>query len=172
MSADPNIIPEGEFGRVRVFTTALDPEEASAITAKNVHKLLGDNVELNAAKVEVVPSGTLAGLGLTTYLIEGYGVAEEELAGRAAALDAVDGLLILIPSVAFGGKATTLDPNPSLRLLGTFREVAATPPAPMESFESAEGTLEPLETDPMPMPRTPHRSWIGAIGALLICWLA
>ena len=104
---DPFDIPSSERGGVRVFTTDLEPEGNAAITPGNVHKLLGQNLELDASRVEVFPSKALDGMGLSTYLHEGYGVPMNDLKGTSAALDALTGLVILVASSAFQGKGGT-----------------------------------------------------------------
>ena len=165
---DPLHVSEHEFGTVRVFTTALDPEDASNITPQNVHRLLGD-VTLNPAKVEVIPPPALAGLGLTGYLREGYGVADDDLAGRAAQLDAVSGLVVFLPASAFGGTTQIIDPHASMRFLGLFHEVKATPPRPMAPTEAARGTLDaPKGGATGGRSSGANRSWFIALGALLI----
>lgn len=168
MTTDPNHVTATEFGVVRLFSTELDPPDAAAITAQNVHRLLGDDITLDPAKVEVINSMVLEGLGLRNYLVRGYGVAEADLAGKAAAIDALTGMIVLIPSSAFLGIEQTLDPNPAIRFIGVFREEAAQPPAPMSQSTSATGTLpSPKESAHIPSPAH-RRSWIGALGALLI----
>ena len=164
---DPLQVSEHEFGRVRVLTAAFDPAEASAITASNVHKLLGD-VDLDAEKIEVIPSQALEGLGLTAYLAEGYGIAPEDLRDRAAQLDAVSGLLVFLPSSAFRRKAQTLDPNPALSLLGVFDEIAAEAPDQMPPPDAAKGMVAPLESQPSVPQAAKSASWIFAIGAILV----
>ncbi len=165
---DPLSVSEHEFGTVRVFTTALDAEDASNITSQNVHRLLGD-VSLMAEKVEVVPTRALEGLGLTGYLKEGYGVASEDLAGRAAQLDAVSGLLIFLPASAFGGTAQTIDPHPTMRLLGLFHEQKPEPPRSMAKPEAVGGILDaPKSGMAQPTETGRQRSWLIALGALLI----
>ena len=77
------------------------------------------------------------------------------------------GLIILIPTSAFKGKEQTLDPNPALRFIGVFDEEAAAPPAPTMKTASAEGDLPPPKGHSRPIPSA-GRSWIGAIGALII----
>ena len=166
---DPLVVGSHEFGTVRVLTTALDPEDASAITAQNVHRLLGDGVTLDADKVEVVPTRALEGLGLSAYLREGYGVADKDLDGRRAQLDAVSGLVVLIPASAFAGREQTLDPHPSMRFLGVFHEQAAAPTSQMSRPESAKGTVAATSGKaPKPGDRRRKGSWIIALGALII----
>ncbi|MBT8459560.1 MAG: hypothetical protein KJN60_07830 [Boseongicola sp.] len=164
---DPNQVAATEFGKVRLFSTELDPQDAANITAQNVQKLLGKDIDLDTSKVEVITSKAIEAIGLRQYLITGYGIAEADLKGKAAALDALTGLIILIPSSAFKGKEQTLDPNPALRFIGTFSEEAASAPGPMTPRKSAEGDLTPGPGHARPLPNA-GRSWIGAFGALLI----
>ena len=48
-----------------------------------MHKILGTDLSIDPAKVEVFPSKVLVGLGLAAYLREGYGIPESDLAGKA-----------------------------------------------------------------------------------------
>ncbi|MDJ0637409.1 MAG: hypothetical protein QNJ20_01140 [Paracoccaceae bacterium] len=150
---DPFDIPSSERGGVRVFTTDLDPEGNAAITPKNVHKLLGEDLDLDANRIEVFPSKALDGMGLSAYLHEGYGVPMSDLKGTSAALDALTGLVILVASGAFKGKATTLEPNAGLRYVGVFFEPRPDPPVKMTSPDAAEGQLSPTGEAPPPMSR-------------------
>ena len=167
LPADPNLVSETEHGLVRLFTTELDPPEASKITPANVQRLLGDGIQLDPSRVEVVPSKALEGLGLRRYLVDGYGIAEAELAGKAAALDALTGLIVLVPSSAFRKRPQVLDPNPAFRFIGVFREDAAEAPSVMAPRESAEGMLSPPARARRDAPGR-RRSWVGALGALVI----
>jgi len=168
MTSDPFTIPTGERGVVRVFTTDLEPEGDAAITAGNLQRLLGPDVTLDAEKVEVFPSSVIEGLGLSSYLQQGYGIPHEALAGKSAALDALSGLVILIPSSAFEGRTQVLEPNPGLRFIGSFREPDPEPPQRMAPAEAAEDHIEPRETRIDPEPRQRMSSWVIALGALLI----
>lgn len=169
---NPLKVAANEFGTLRLLTTALDPDDASKITPQNVHRLLGENLELVPEKIEVIPTRAIAGLGLTGYLREGYGIPEAELRGRAAQLDAVSGLLVFLPASAFDGKAQTLDPNPSMRFLGLFHEEKAAAPGPMATPDSARGTVAPPRRKSGPAAHPARmRSWVIALGALLIAAL-
>ena len=165
---DPFRVLSSEQGVVRVFATELEPEGAAAITAGNVHKLLGKDIELDPTKVEVFPAKVIQALGLAAYLYEGYGIAEDDLRGKRSALDALTDLIVLIPSSAFKGKALDLDPNPALRFIGAFREPAKAPPAPMPEPESAKGALTPSKQVETVHHRQRKGSWIIALGALII----
>ncbi len=160
-------IPADEYGLVRLFSTELDPPEAAAITAHNVHRLLGKDLQSDPSKIQVIPSKSIADLGLTAFLIDAYGIAAKDLAGKSAALDALTGLIILIPTSAFKGLEQTLEPNPALRFIGVFKEEAAKAPAPIPTPNTAtDPPLQMPAPTPLNSPRT--RSWIGAFGALIV----
>ena len=165
--SNPYQVSAGEFGVVRVFTTALEPEGDAAITPQNVERLTGSGVSLDPSKVQVFPAKMIEAIGLRAYLAEGYGIPEADMAGTAAALDAQSGLIVLVPSSAFKGAEVTLDPNPMLRLVGTFREERAAPPRRMQDTASAKGVVEDGETriDPR-ADRAARRSWMSALSAL------
>lgn len=169
MSDDDYFVPASELGAVRVFATDLDPEGAAAITPSNVHKLLGDDIELDPSKVEVFPGKVIQALGLSAYLSEGYGIAPQDLKGKRSALDALTDLIVVIPSSAFKGQAQTLNPNPALRFIGLFREPAKAPPVSMAQTDRAKGPLTPpdMAVDPAKL-RQRNGSWIIALGALII----
>ena len=166
--SNPYHVPASEHGVVRVFTTDLEPEGEAAITAQNIERLMGNGVSLDPSKVQVFPAKVIEGMGLTAYLVEGYGIPENDLAGTAAALDALTGLIVLVPSSAFRQREITLDPNPLLRLVGTFREEPGAPPRRMEPTASAEGVVPPGERriDPRAV-REARRSWMIALSALI-----
>lgn len=166
---DPHRVSSGEHGVVRVFTTDLEPQGDAAITARNVAKILGQDVTLDPRYVEVFPSRAVEGLGLAAYLAQGYDIPEQAMAGKAAALDALSGLTILIRSPAFGGREQMLDPNPGLRFIGAFREADTAPPVRMPHTGSAEGRLAtpPTRVDPR-QSGVRRASWAVALGALVI----
>ena len=169
MTDDPYTVSATEHGSLRIFSTDLDPEGSAAITAANVHKLLGPDVTLNPKKVEVFPAKVIASLGLSKYLADGYGIDPSDLKGKRAALDALTDLIVLIPSSAFGGTAQVLDPNAALRFIGMFSEPARQPPRPMAKSDSAEGQFTPpdVKNDTAKL-RQRKGSWIIALGALII----
>lgn len=165
---DPHHVPSGETGVVRVFTTDLEPRGDAAITKGNVAKLLGRGVTLDPTKVEVFPARMIEPLGLRHYLSEGYGIPDETLAGKAAVLEALSGLVILIPSTAFGGQEQKLEPNGALRFIGAFHEPAAGPPVKMAPTASAEGRTTPPKTHYDALATRERRwHWVLALASLL-----
>lgn len=167
MAFDPYKVLTTERGVVRLFTTDLLPEGDAAITSANVHKLLGEEIELDPSKVEVFPPSVIQPVGMSTYLNEGHGIPEADLEGTAAALDAMTGLVIVIPTTAFMGRDVTLDPRAGIRFVGAFHEPRAEHPKAMADTDMADGVLSPrggASGDPFIRHR---RGWMLALAALL-----
>ncbi len=85
----------------------------------------------------------LKGLGLSGYMREGLGIAEDEI--DAARLDALEGVLLVLRSGAFEGATLTLKPRAPLRWIGTYREEIA--PVRFERLPDASvwGAVAPEE---------------------------
>jgi len=149
MTADPLHVAANETGRVRVFTAEAAPEGASRITRDNINRLL-HATRLDASKIDLFPSQIIAEIGLTGYLSEAYDVPGNALEGTAAALDALTGLIVVIPSSAFGGIEQTLDPDPVLRPVAIFSEVGATRPGLTADHSSAHGSVTSRPAPPPP----------------------
>lgn len=167
MAFDPYKVLSTENGVVRLFTTDLLPEGDAAITSANVQKLLGEGIELDPSKVEVFPPKAIEPIGMSTYLNEGHGIPEEALEGKSAALDAMTGLVVVIPTSAFKGQEVTLDPLDGVRFVGAFHEQRAAHPKAMADPEAAEGVLSPKgggHADPLLRHR---RGWMLALAALV-----
>lgn len=163
--SDPFNVSASERGVVRVFTTDLDAEGNAAITTENVHRLLGEELVLDPSRIEVFPSTVMSEMGLSNYLIEGYGIPSEDLAGTAAKLDVMKGLVILVASAAFKGQEVTLAPAEGIRFVGAFREPSMAPPVKMTTTDGAEGTID--ATGPVPSVETAARPfWPIALVAL------
>lgn len=128
-----------EHGLVRLFMVDIPPEEVSAFDpapALGVEKL-------DPEQVEMFPLTDLKGLGLSGYMREGLGIAEEEIDN--ARLDALKGVVLIIRSAAFGGAAVMLAPKAPLRWIGTYREQTA----PVR-FEQLPGGAAEVEAAPEP----------------------
>lgn len=164
--SDPFEVPSSERGVVRLFTTDLDAEGNAAITAENVHRLLGENLDLDPSRIEVFPSTVIEEMGLSAYLSEGYGIPEEHLGGTAAKLDRMKGLVILVASAAFKGRQATLAPTDGIRFVGAYREPGMAPPKAMAVPESTEGHLSPVGSD-QSLSTRPGSFWPIALLALL-----
>lgn len=159
---DDFTIPENEREVVRVFALDVDAAEAARFAAppsKNgadwaLKRALGAD-RLKPEHVELFPARDLSGVGLPGYLTEGLGIAEDSVAPDRQALEAEAGHIVIVHSAAFEGAAQTLDPQPPLRHLGTYRLAQADPPRPTVPQPSDE-TPEVTPTAPPP-PGPPSR---------------
>ena len=125
-----------EHGMTRVFVAEADPDAPEApMTGEDAARLLG--TEVDVAKIEVVPSGSLAGMGLAGYLVDGYGAAADAVSPDRERLDDLHGQIVLVPSSATPGEAH-FTPAPPLRFVGLYGE----PPV------AAHEVMTPAVTDP------------------------
>lgn len=156
-------IPSSERGVVRVFSVDLeagalhafaDEEDGEALAAA-----LGAE-RFDRSKAEIFAVSDLSGLGLSSYLEEGQGVAPAELAGLRARLDAITGTVLVVPSSAFEGEAQTLTPRAPLRHVATLNE------------ERPDMRVQPLPSEaaigsgsPGGAPLPPHRNAVSRLVA-------
>ena len=160
--ADPMQVLSSERGVVRVFVA----DESVALGPEAVHAFLGDGIELDAAKVEVFEAEIIAEMGLSTYLEDGYGIPAEEM--ETDILDALEGVIVLVASSAFQGRAVRLAPNPAFRFVGAFQEPGNAPPKRMAAPKAADGTIS---VEALPQPTAASGSipaWLIALVALLL----
>jgi len=119
-------IPAHEQGTTRLFSMSMEASDARQVKADVTRQavLLGiDSVD--AAGVEVFQIVDLGDLGLAGYLRDGIDAQEADLARDRVKLAALDGWFMLVHSRAFEGKAMTLQPDPKLTLIGTYRQQGA-----------------------------------------------
>lgn len=165
-------IEEGERGLVRLFTVdipraeidAFDPAEALGAPA------------LDPDQTELFPLSDLRGLGLSGYMREGLGIAEEEI--DASRLDALEGVVLVVRSAAFGGASATLTVQTPLRWIGTYREETA--PVKFEPLPAGR-TQEAAAPDP-PAKRPSDAAMSGRVASVallvifaltaLVIWIA
>lgn len=167
-----------EHGLVRVFTLDIDPGEIDAWMPPEdadatwpLRDALGAQ-RLTPDKVEVFRADTLAGIGLTGYLVDGAGVDPSEIGQDAARLDALRGVLVVIPSSAFGDTAQTLSVTSPLRHVGTYREEApevAFHPLPAPGGDGLVTGMPDAAPDPG---RSPRGSLIVLAAIALVALLA
>lgn len=119
-------VRQGEHGIVRVFALELPAADVEDFAAHGpdwpLKHALGASV-LVPERVQVFAISDLDGVGLHDYLLDGMGVDPVALAPDAAALDALDGHVVVLTSAALGGAMQTLHPRPPLRLVGTYAEL-------------------------------------------------
>jgi hypothetical protein len=137
-----------EHGMTRVFVAEADPDAPPApLTNDDAARLLGTDVDV--AKIEVVPSGSLEGMGLAGYLVDGYGAAADAVAPDRQRLDDLHGQIVLVPSSATPGEAQFAPKDP-LRFVGLYGEPAAAPHEVMAPAATDPRPAEPRSVDPAP----------------------
>lgn len=115
-------VPSNERGMIRVFALSMTDKEARALKddPEAIGTALGASVD--AQHVEVFPVSDLEGIGLVGYLVEGNAVPPEQLSSDRAKLEKLGGWVMIVFSLAFGDRATALQPAPTLTLIGTYGE--------------------------------------------------
>ena len=162
MQVKPN-----ERGLIRLFTIDLPPEEINAFTthAADSGWPLKDSLgatDLDENRIELFDVKDLDDLGLSGYMTEGLGVAEQDITPDAMRLDALTGHVLIVHSAAFLGNAQSLAPRAPLRWMGTYSEEAAAVSFPPLPSGAAKGTL----ASPPPKQTNPHLTLLWAILAL------
>ena len=120
----PLTIPARERGVVRVFALSMTDPEARALSQNPdaIAQALGTDGLLDMNHVELFPITDLEGVGLAGYLNEGAGVPADALARDRGKLDKLGGWVLVLFSLAFEDRATTLHPASNLTLIGTYGE--------------------------------------------------
>jgi hypothetical protein len=159
-------VKQSETGLVRLFAVDLAPQEAQALKEQPdaLPALLGISA-LDADHWELFDLADLSGLGLESYLAEGHGIAEDDLAPMRWQLDALEGPVFILRSAAIAARPATLTPRPPLRWIATFGELKA--PVPLHSdlsSEAARGGLAP----PALAPRGPRGSIVVLVLGLVL----
>lgn len=138
------VIPEGERGVARVFALDVPPEHARFL--KDDPAALADILgveELDGEHAEVFQASDLGELGLAGYLSDGAGIPAGELERHRAALDALDGWVLVLFSRAFGGRAARLTPagvvRPVAALAAEPTDWSAKPMTPVDSARPGTG---------------------------------
>ena len=165
-------VKSGEMGTTRVFSLSMTSAEAQKLSkdADAQMALLGAK-GLNPAGIEVFSLSDLGELGLLGYLREGTDARDADLQRDASRLAALDGWVMLVHSLSFGGEATTLHPGSALTLIGTYtQEAAPTEHIPLEA-EAAKPYTGTAEKTPA---KTAGQSRGGSlvVGALVVIVLA
>ncbi|RVT82270.1 hypothetical protein DXV76_17495 [Rhodobacteraceae bacterium CCMM004] len=135
MTQNDLTVDADEWGTVRLFSLDADAPEAAALAqpagpdAPTLKRLLGAD-RIDATPVQAARVEDLEGLGLAGFMTEGLGIAPEAVAANRARIDAVRGVVVVVPAKALSGTAQTLEPQPPLRFVGLYREADAAPPTP------------------------------------------
>jgi hypothetical protein len=116
----PLEIAANETGVIRVFALSMTEIDAKALKSdpSAINAALGADVD--AEQIEIFPLSDLDGVGLPAYLTEGNAVPPEQLVPDRAKIDRLGGWVMIVFSLAFHGRTTTLSPIPALTLIGTY----------------------------------------------------
>lgn len=177
-------VPPHETGVVRLFAVELPEAEVAGFAGKDwsgfdaadeaaeappwpLRDALGAEY-LDEDFVEVFPARDVAALGLSGYLTEGMGLPEEEIAPDRERIDAVEGHVLVVGSAAFGGFAQSLDPQPPLRHIGTYRETPVHPVIGEIEAEAAKGRLARRSKHVVHHNASPLRTLLVVVVAMLL----
>ena len=148
-------------GRGSVFALAMPAEQARFLREPGAADQVLGISGLDADQIDIFRIEDLEDLGRAGYLADGLGIPPDQIADARATLDAATGWVMVLRSRAFGGRALTLTPADSLRLIATFHE----PGTDWSSTPMTTDSAKPY-TAPRPSPRQ-ARNEARRIGALL-----
>lgn len=165
-------LPAHEGGVIRVFALDLPEAEAERWRAPEgdvegddpLARALGAD-PFDRKYAEVIRLADLGAMSLSTYLAEGYGVPEEQLAPLRARLDALTGHVAVTMSSAFGGRPQRLEVRAPLRLVARLTEEGGQPPRIALGSGTGHGTISPA---PVPPPPARRASPLLALLALVL----
>lgn len=168
----PITVPARERGRVRVFSLSMSDTEAKAL--KTAHdallRTIGSETPLDMDHVELFALKDLEGIGLMGYLNEGAGVPEADLVPDRCKLEQLEGWILVVFSLAFEDRAATLQPAPSVTLVGTYSETRTDVTSQQTlTSDAAEPYSAPTET---PKKRPSDAAMSGRVATLVLIVLA
>ena len=153
-------VTPNESGILRLYALDTDRPEAADLAAALrdqrddagplLARALGTS-DIDPYWVALVDTRELGALGLEGYLVEGQDVPPAALTAARPMLDAVQGMVVAVPSRAFGGLAQELSPVPWLEPLTSFD--TRRDPAPVVPLAPAE--IDPIPPRPQPEPPRP-----------------
>ncbi len=171
-------VKQGEHGLVRIFhlgyRVSMELQHFEAVD--RLATVLGVD-SLSAEDVQIVDLSAVRDMGLTTLLVEGYGVSEDDITSQTDTLNALKGHVAILRSGAFDGAAVTLKSTDEARLIATLHEPRMSAPTPMPSYDSASGSSGGTGRKPISDKAMSGRIAMYALLAIfaftaLIVWLA
>lgn len=134
-------VKAGEHGLVRIFhlgyRVSMELQHFEAVD--RLAAAMGLDT-LQAEDAQIVDLSAVREMGLTTFLMEGYSVAEEEISPHSDTLNSLKGHIAILRSGAFKNAALTLTNSDDARLIATLHEPRMSPPTPMPGYDSASGS--------------------------------
>ncbi|MEM7731200.1 MAG: hypothetical protein AAF280_00260 [Pseudomonadota bacterium] len=171
-------VSPGEHGLVRIFhlgyRVSMELQHFEAVD--RLAAALGVE-SLQAEDVQIVDLSAVREMGLTTFLMEGYGVSEDDITPHTDTLNSLKGHIAVLRSGAFNGAPLTLSNTDDARLIATLREPRMSAPTPMPSYDSASGSSGDTDRKPVSDKAMSGRIAMYALLAIfaftgLIIWLA
>jgi len=114
-------VTSGEYKLVRLFAVDLPADDIDGLREADLAAALGVE-RLDVDQIDFFSVDDLEGLGLVDYMIEGLGIAEDQLADDRARLMSLTGQLLIVRSAAFMGLHGLLSVKAPLRWIGTYAE--------------------------------------------------
>ena len=143
---DALTIPPGPERCVWVFAIDLPEDQAATFARGSLAEALGVDA-VDPAHTELIDADTFTEYGLSRYLTDGQGIAEDSLAPDTEKLDALRGPLLLVFRPALG--QGQLSPRAPLRLIGRYDEVPSPARIGMAAYDP-EADILPVQTPKRP----------------------
>ena len=159
-------VKQGEHGLVRLFKLDLPDGDVQTILEPAALKRALGAKTIDTDFVEIITLADLADFGLNRYLIEGLGIAEDEVAPHVSTLDSLKGHLLVVTSSAFSGPQS-LSIKAPLRWIATLKEEAAKTPLKHLTSDSASGEASGTGGT-APPPSSGKGLWIFPVIALVL----
>ncbi|WP_170415204.1 hypothetical protein [Ruegeria atlantica] len=160
------IVAPHEHGVLRLFHLDMRPEEAKFLREPGAADQILGVEGLDPAQIDVFPVSDLEDLGLFGYLNEGCGVSKDQL--DRAALEGVEGWVMVLRSAAFGGRAATLRPDSKVHLIGLYTEEATNWTGGAIETESAKPFSTPQSVPQDDQPRRIGSAVLAVIALAVI----
>ena len=173
----PIEIAASESGVVRVFSISrpmaqMARELKQHSKAQVASRLLDHPV--SDGDFELFALSDLAGVGLPSYLTEGYALDPQDIHADRRRLEALDGYVLMLFSGVAREQGVALKPAPDLTLIGTYvepRASRAAAPIIAESAKPYSGVSKPPETAKRGRAGSAMVAITVVVALLLIWWI-
>lgn len=173
----PITIPKHEHGVIRVFSVSRPMAEMTRHLKQGRKIALASsllNKDVQGGDIELFALSDLTGVGLASYLTDGYAIDKSDVRADRARLEALDGYVLLLFSTISIEEEVTLKPSADLTLIGTYAEPKAAHSAAPITTDAAKPY-----SGVTPPPTKLRRSRIGSVftaavalvAVILIWWI-
>jgi len=149
---------------IRVYEVALPEDDAKSLTKDDVASALGV-AELDEDYVDVFPISALDEYGLAGYLTEGLGIPAASLTEYSERIRTANGVIVVVLSKAFQGRAEVLKNGHPLRLIGAFSERKA------EAIDVDLSTPSAEKTEPKPKKQKSEAAQSGMVATFALLFM-